>query len=83
MSHPLINPDSKHYAMFDGVEAIERLEQLFSVEELKAWAKISAFKYRLRVGHKGESTDWMSDIKKIKTFEDYYKYLESRNNDNN
>jgi len=81
MKHPLINPNSKHYAMFDGVEAIERLEHLFSVEELKAWAKINAFKYRLRVGHKGESADWMLDIQKIKTFEDYYKYLEGRDYD--
>ena len=83
MSHPLINENSKHYSMFDGREAIERLEQMFSVEELKAWAKISAFKYRLRVGHKGESTDWMLDIKKIKTFEDYYKYLEDTDYVNN
>ena len=76
MKHPLINEDSKHYAMFDGKEAIVRFEQMFTIEELKAWAKLNAFKYRLRVGNKGDSTDWMLDIKKIKTYEDYYKYLE-------
>ena len=70
--HPLINEDSPHYAMFDNVESIERMEQMYTHEELKAWAKISAMKYRLRIGNKDNPE---KEIKKIKTFEAYYKYL--------
>ena len=73
--HPLLNPDSKHYAMFDGVEAIQRMEQMFSPQELMAWAKISAMKYRLRIGHKDDPT---KEVKKIQTFEAYYKYLKEK-----
>jgi hypothetical protein len=77
--HPLINPESKHYSMFDGVEAITRMEQLFTTEELMTWAKLTSFKYRLRVGKK-EQVDSQSDIKKIITYENYYKYLENKQN---
>ena len=72
MKHPLLNPESSHYSMFDGVEAIERMEQMFSREELMAWAKLSAMKYRLRIGRKGPAAE---DAKKIQTYEAYYKYL--------
>ena len=70
--HPLINTDSPHYSMFDNVESIERMEQMYTREELKTWAKISAMKYRLRIGLKDSPE---KEIKKIKTFEAYYKYL--------
>jgi hypothetical protein len=68
----LIDPKSKHYNMFDGVEAIERFEDMFTVEELKAWAKLNVFKYRFRVGNKGDA---MRDVEKIKFYENYYKEL--------
>lgn len=32
MNHPLLNPDSKHYSMVDGVEAITRLEEMYPKE---------------------------------------------------
>jgi len=70
--HPLLNPDSKHYQMATGVEAVERMEQMYSKEELAVWAKITAMKYRLRIGNKIGAKQ---DIEKIKTYEDYYKYL--------
>lgn len=73
--HPLLNPDSSHYAMADGVEAIQRLEQMYSKEELQNWANISAMKYRLRIGNKD---DVAKEARKIKTFEDYYLYLEEK-----
>jgi hypothetical protein len=79
--HPLINPESKHYSMFDGTEAIARMEQLFTTEELMIWAKITSFKYRLRIGKK-EQVDSQSDVKKILTYENYYKYLENKQNAN-
>jgi len=74
MTHPLKNPDSKHYQMVDGVEAIERLEQMYSTEELLAWAKLSAMKYRLRIGRKD---DVQKETTKILGFEAYYKYLKN------
>ncbi len=73
MKHPLINEDSSsHYLMADGVEAIERLEMMFTQEELMAWAKITAMKYRLRIGHKDAPE---KEVKKIKTYEDYHAFL--------
>ena len=75
--HPLLNPDSKHYTMVDGVEAIERLEQMYSQHELAIWAKITAMKYRLRMGHKDGIH---KEAHKIETYEAYYKYLEDKIN---
>ena len=72
MNHPLKNPESKHYQMIDGVEAVERLEQMYSVEELAVWAKISAMKYRLRIANKDAVE---KEATKIRGFEAYYKYL--------
>ena len=71
-NHPLKNPDSKHYQMVDGVEAVERLEQMYSKEELAVLAKISAMKYRLRIANKDAVE---KEAIKIKSFESYYKYL--------
>jgi hypothetical protein len=71
-SHPLLNPESKHYAMIGEVEAIELMEAMFTVEELKAWAKLTAIKYRLRIGGKDDPE---KEIAKIKTFEAYWRYL--------
>jgi len=73
-SHPLTNPNSPHYNMIDGVEAIKRMEQMYSPDELITWATITAMKYRLRVGNK-EQVDALSDIEKIKSYEAYIKYL--------
>ena len=75
--HPLINPYSKHYLMADGVEAIERMEQMYSRVELAIWAKITAMKYRLRIGHKNPCHE---ETTKIKGYEAYYKYLTGANN---
>lgn len=75
--HPLINPDSPHYQMCGGKESIEVMEAVFTTEELMAWAKITAFKYRMRIGGKqGESAE--KESHKIKTYEDYYDYLEKK-----
>ncbi len=73
--HPLINPASRHYEMIDNVEAILRMEQMYSTQELMSWANISAMKYRLRIGHKDDVT---KEASKIAGFEAYYKYLEQR-----
>ncbi len=73
--HPLLNPDSNHYEMIGGVQAINLMEAMFTVEELMAWAKLTAMKYRLRIGDKDTPE---KEIAKIKTFEAYYKYLENK-----
>lgn len=70
--HPLLNPNSSHYSMVDGVEAVTRLEQMYTKEELAIWSKITAMKYRLRIANKDEVT---KEAEKIVTYEDYYKYL--------
>lgn len=72
--HPLLNPESKHYEMIGGVQAIELMESMFTVDELKAWAKLTAMKYRLRIGAKDDPE---KEIAKIKTFEAYWKYLDA------
>ena len=76
--HPLKNPESKHYEMVDGIEAVDRLEQMYSREDLMAWAKITAMKYRLRIGHKD---DVSKEATKIQTFEAYYKHLADMGDD--
>ena len=73
--HPLLNPESKHYSMVDDVEAIIRMEQLYSTEELMVWAKITSMKYRLRIGNKD---DVLKEAKKIETYEAYYMYLKEK-----
>ena len=73
--HPLLNPKSKHYQMVDGVEAIERMEQMYTTPELMVWANITAMKYRLRIGNKG---DVLEDAVKIAGYEAYYTYLSKK-----
>jgi len=78
VQHPLKNPDSKHYQMIDGIESIERIEQMYSVKDLMAWAKITAMKYRLRIGNKDNIHQ---EATKIKGYEAYYKHLQQRAED--
>jgi len=73
--HPLLNPDSKHYSMVDDVEAIVRMEQMYDTEELMVWAKITAMKYRLRIGNKD---DVLKEAKKLLGYEAYYTYLKNK-----
>jgi len=72
MEHPLINDDSSgHYGLF-GHQTIDDFEKLFTKEELMAWAKITYYKYMFRLGKK-DAVD--KDLKKMRTYEDYYNYL--------
>ena len=73
--HPLLNPDSPHYKMVDGTEAIQHMEMMFSTVELMHWAKITAMKYRLRIGNKD---DVDKEALKMRTYEDYYVYLSNK-----
>ena len=74
-THPLLNADSPHYKMIDGVESIERMEQMYSIPELMHWAKITAMKYRLRIARKD---DVLKEARKLLSYEAYYKYLEAK-----
>lgn len=74
-THPLINSDSPHYEMIGGLQSIELMEKMFTRDELMAWAKITAMKYRMRIGDKDHPE---KEVKKIKTYEDYYRYLETQ-----
>ena len=76
--HPLINPDSRHYQMVDGTESILIMENMFTREELMAWAKITSYKYRFRLGKKDDNS---KDIKKMQTYEVYYNYLKDAINE--
>lgn len=73
-NHPLLNPQSPHYRLFDK-EAIEYFEKIFTPQELKAWAKLNYFKYMFRLGKKDEI---QKELAKMRTFEEYYKYLASK-----
>ena len=83
--HPLLNPDSKHYNMFDGLESIEVLEAIMTTTELMAWCRGNTYKYRLRLASKEKDGTIMegvlSDVKKIQTYESYYKYLKDKKNE--
>lgn len=72
--HPLLNPDSPHYEV-TGDEAIVLMERMYTNTELSAWAKISAMKYRLRIGKKDDPN---KELIKIATYEDYFNYLETQ-----
>jgi len=78
-THPLLNPDSNHYNMFDGKESIEILEAIMTTKELMAWCRGNIYKYRLRLAHKD---DVSKEVKKIQTYEAYYKYLEAKSENN-
>lgn len=70
-NHPLKNPNSPHYHI-TGDESIHLMERMYSKRELLAWAKITAMKYRMRIGKKDAPE---KEIEKISTYEAYYAYL--------
>jgi len=55
MNHPLKNPKSPHYHIYDGLEGIEVIERVLSKEELISACKFNILKYQLRLGKKGNA----------------------------
>ena len=51
MSKDAINPS--HYKQYP-FEAIEMMEKIWGVEKTIAYCEMTAFKYRMRLGHKDE-----------------------------
>jgi hypothetical protein len=72
MTHPLKNPDSKHYELWGGVDAIDIIEGKLTKEELIGACKFNILKYQLRLGQKDTVE---KELVKIKTYQDYLKYL--------
>lgn len=77
ITHPLINPDSAHYDKM-GENFILLAEKMFTLDELKAFAKINVWKYRSRIGSKD---DINKEMVKIKSYEAYWKYLNNKTDD--
>ena len=74
MLHPLINEDSPHYENEHGEVAIQEFEHEYTVNEMIAWAKITAAKYRFRRNMKGVKE---SDDKKYLTYMNYLLILQN------
>jgi len=70
--HPLINKESAHYDT-GKTSAIEELEKVLTVTEMIGFCKANIFKYQYRLEEKGQKE---SDIKKIRTYENYLSLLE-------
>ena len=72
--HPLKNPNSSYYELWEDTEAIDVIDSCFDVDARLAWAKISLLSYQLRLGRK-DGTDVASEMKKMQTFEAYIEWL--------
>ena len=75
--HPLINKESSHYDTNE-TTVIEELEQRLTVIELIGFCKANILKYTYRLETKGQKE---SDMKKIKTYTNYLKLLETLRDD--
>jgi len=75
MINPLLNSDSPHYKILND-ESIEIFEKIFTKEELIAWSKITYYKYMFRLGKKD---DVDKELKKMKTYKEYFEYLSNTN----
>lgn len=73
IQHPLINPESSHYDD-EKKTAIEELEEQLNLVEMMGACRFNIFKYKYRQDKKGQK---QADLKKIETYENYLKFLES------
>jgi len=65
MENKVKNPDSTHYAVFPGVEAIDVIKTMLSPEEYQGFLKGNILKYQLRLGKK-DNVD--KELVKIKDY---------------
>lgn len=79
MTHPLINPESKHYKQ-DGKQSIQDIEDELSVDEMIGACTFNIMKYTLRLDTKGQKE---ADLKKIQTYQDYKDLLLNMRNNHN
>ena len=75
--HPLLNKESTHYVSNSTkLTAIELIESQLTIVEIIGWCKANINKYKYRKDLKGQKR---SDLKKIKTYENYLELLLSFN----
>jgi hypothetical protein len=67
-----------HYNKYD-VEVIEMMRRIWGDEEVRIWCKLTAFKYRMRLGEKPKNPI-EQDLKKEKYYLDYAKELKDNTN---
>lgn len=70
----------KHYAVFDGTEAIEIIANSLTQEEFRGYCFGNLLKYRLRCGKKDDVTQELNKADKYKELYENYKHL-CRNKD--
>lgn len=73
-SYEMVNHPS-HYNKYD-VEVIEMMRRIWGDEEVRIWCKLSAFKYRMRLGEKPENSI-EQDLKKENFYLNYFETLTS------
>lgn len=71
----------KHYAFFDGVEAIEIIASSMSVEAFRGYCMGNALKYRLRVGKKDKVEQEIAKADKYGELFEKHKHLCKGSND--
>ena len=71
-THPLLNPNSKHYDDDEGMSFIEEFEEDHTVRQVLSWAIINVEKYMYRQNKKGQKA---SDLEKIETYSKYMNVL--------
>lgn len=65
----------KHYAVFDGTEAIEIIANSLTQEEFRGYCFGNLLKYRLRCGKKDDVTQELNKADKYKELYEDYKHL--------
>lgn len=72
MTHPKDREEINHperYNQYD-IEVIEMMVKIWGIEAVKTWCKLTAFKYRMRLGHKDNieqdlaKEDWYLNYRK-------------------
>lgn len=70
-----------HYNKYD-VEVIDMMEKIWGTEQTAIWCKLTAFKYRMRIGLKPDNSV-QQDIDKENWYLDKYNQLMDKCNNNN
>ena len=74
--YEMVNHPS-HYNKYD-IEVIEMMRRIWGDDDVAIWCKLSAFKYRMRLGEKPKNTI-EQDIRKEKFCLDYIAKLNTKN----
>lgn len=72
--YEMVNHPS-HYNKYD-IEVIDMMRRIWGDEEVMIWCKLTAFKYRMRLGEKPDNSI-KQDLDKENFYLSYYKELNS------